>query len=76
MLYRDSFPASELERVDESAHVILASGGPLMKLVCFEGDSALCEWSDGDKTRRKLFPLVGLRQLMRLDRDKTIDAEA
>jgi uncharacterized protein YodC (DUF2158 family) len=70
---RDSFDASELVKLNDDEHVILASGGPLMRIVCTEGDNVLCEWADNEKRRQKLFPAGVLRRLMRLDFKQTTD---
>ena len=70
---RDSFDPSELVKLNDDDYVILASGGPLLKVVCVEGDNLLCEWSENEKRRQKLFPAGALRRLTRLDFKRTTD---
>jgi uncharacterized protein YodC (DUF2158 family) len=64
-LHREEFDSDDLVKVDESNLVILASGGPLMRLVCIEGENALCHWEEGDVRRQSLFPLATLRRLVK-----------
>ena len=63
----DSFDGADLVRLNDEDYVILASGGPLLKIICIEGDNALCEWPVDGKRRQKLFPAGALRRLTRLD---------
>jgi uncharacterized protein YodC (DUF2158 family) len=60
---RDSFDVSDLEVVEMTgATVVLASGGPLMKVECVEGDKAICSWEDeGGLVARRLLPRACLR---------------
>lgn len=66
------FNVSDLELVS-GERVVLASGGPLMRVECVEGDKAVCAWDEweGDwrngngvkKTYRELLAIAGLRKL-------------
>lgn len=62
--------ATELVPVDESAFVFLGSGGPAMRVVCLEGEMALCEIDadDDGKGERVMVPVWGLRKMRRLTR--------
>ena len=64
-----SFNRSDLVKVDESRCVILGSGGPLMDLICIEGENALCEFWDEDRKSKvqMMFLTVCLRRTIRLD---------
>ncbi len=54
---------NNLVKIDENVwNVVLASGGPLMKIICIEGENALCEWDGG----RAIFPTACLRRLIRI----------
>lgn len=57
------FNKNELTKLDERDYVILASGGPLMQILCeFDDGTALCDWPDGTA----IFPLACLRKTVRL----------
>lgn len=63
------FDPADLSPVpDWPAPVVLASGGPVMNLVCVEGDNALCEWwgAGGRTLQRHLFPAASLMRCERL----------
>ena len=52
-------------QLETSNPVVLASGGPLMRVVCVEGDNALCGWRGEDgRQERFLFPIPCLRSLI------------
>lgn len=56
----------DLTKIDETIWCyVLASGGPLMRVVCIEGDRALCEFHDSqDRNRRLYTPVACLRRLV------------
>lgn len=61
-IHRKTFSDDELVRIDTSNCVVLNSGGPLMQLICIEGDNALVSW-DGE---RALLPVACLSKLVRV----------
>ncbi len=61
--HRKLFNESELIKIDTTKCVVLASGGPLMDVLCIEGDNALCRIHDEDKTEH-LFPIACLCTLI------------
>lgn len=62
---RGAFDPHDLEKVDDSRTVTLASGGPQMVVVATEGDNCLCEWAADDGTvQRHLFPYWTLRRMI------------
>lgn len=65
------FNISDLEIVDESRSVVIASGGPIMDVVCVEGERMLCEWVDNDGEKQQcLFPIVVLRRMIPIFEDE------
>lgn len=67
------FSEADLEPVKSPAKpVVLKSGGPIMDLVCFEGDNGVCEWEGQDGTnQRHLIPLVCLYRCLPYEGDQT-----
>lgn len=74
---RGTFDAGELRKCRRKNLVVHATGGPLMRVRCVEGDSALCEWDEWEEVRdggelsfnlvkrnRLLLPVATLRSLV------------
>jgi hypothetical protein len=72
-LRRTIVAKDQLQIVDESIwKYVLASGGPLMKIVAVEGENILCMWQDAEDNRklhRALFPIVCVRRVIPLTED-------
>jgi hypothetical protein len=64
MKSEELFNPEELRKVDSEYCVVLASGGPLLKIICIEGDNAVVQVFDtGD---RHILPKSCLRKLVKL----------
>lgn len=73
-IHTGTFKLSDLVLVDESRHVIHATGGPIMNAVAFEGENTLCEWISDGQVFRHLFLAVCLRRLVKYETAAELEA--